>query len=318
ISIDSGQVDDQVLIKADGFPTYHLANVVDDHLMQITHVVRAEEWLSSLPKHVELYRAFGWEQPVFCHLPLIRNADRSKISKRKNPVSLNYYRRAGFLPEAMLNFLALMGWIMPDGREEFSLAEFIEHFTLERITLGGPIFDLDKLKWLNGRYLRRMSADEWLGRLRQTVLADDYLRQVIPLALARVDKLEDFVDYAGFFFTGDIAYDDEARARLVPKKRTPADAAQALAKALNDYLDATLTWDATTLEAVLRQACEAMEWKTSELLMSVRVAVTGKTATPPLFETMAVLGRDLCRRRLRNAVEALRRMPAPSPIEGQP
>jgi glutamyl-tRNA synthetase len=144
------QIDDQVLIKSDGFPTYHLANVVDDHLMQISHVIRAEEWLSSLPKHVELYRAFGWAPPVFCHLPLLRNADKSKISKRKNPVSLNHYRRAGFLPEALLNYLALMGFTMPDEREEFSVSELVETLELERISLGGPIFDLDKLASISG------------------------------------------------------------------------------------------------------------------------------------------------------------------------
>src|SRR5262245_27480017 len=141
------QMDDQVLLKSDGYPTYHLANVVDDHLMGITHVMRAEEWLSSLPKHFRLYEAFGWQAPVFCHLPLLRNADKSKISKRKNPVSLNHYRRAGYLPEAMLNFLALLSYSMPDEREEFSLADFIASFELERISLGGPVFDLEKLTW---------------------------------------------------------------------------------------------------------------------------------------------------------------------------
>ena len=165
IEFDNAQVDDQVLLKSDGFPTYHLANVVDDHLMGITHVIRAEEWLSSLPKHVRLYEGFGWEPPVFCHLPLLRNADRSKISKRKNPVSLNFYRRAGYLPEAMLNYLALMGWAMPDEREEFSLEEFVSEFTLERISLGGPVFDVEKLKWLNGKYLRRLEPREILERL---------------------------------------------------------------------------------------------------------------------------------------------------------
>jgi glutamyl-tRNA synthetase len=154
ITFDWGQIDDQVLLKSDGFPTYHLANVVDDHLMGITHIIRAEEWISSLPKHVRLYEAFGWAPPVFCHLPLLRNADKSKISKRKNPVSLNHYRRAGYLPEAVLNYLALMGWTMPDERELFGLDEFVEAFTLDRISLGGPVFDVEKLTWLNGKVIR--------------------------------------------------------------------------------------------------------------------------------------------------------------------
>ena len=202
VRFDNAQVDDQVLLKSDGFPTYHLANVVDDHLMGITHVIRAEEWLSSLPKHVELYRGFGWEQPVFCHLPLLRNADRSKISKRKNPVSLNFYRRAGFLPEAMLNYLALMGWAMPDEREEFTLEEFVEAFTLERISLGGPVFDVEKLKWLNGKYLRRLSPKELLERLRAQLLSEDHLLEVLPLVQERIDTLEGFFEYAVLLLRG--------------------------------------------------------------------------------------------------------------------
>ncbi len=228
VRFERPQMDDQVLLKSDGFPTYHLANVVDDHLMQISHVVRAEEWLSSLPKHVQLYRSFGWEAPVFCHLPLLRNADRSKISKRKNPVSLNHYRRAGYLPEAMLNYLALMGFSMPEGREEFSLEEFTREVELERISLGGPVFDLEKLAWLNGKYLRRMTPAEILARLRQTVLSDEYLLAVLPLCQERVDTLEGFVDYASFFLGGEVAYDEAALKGMVPKGRTAAEVAKSL------------------------------------------------------------------------------------------
>src|SRR6185295_1465424 len=190
VRFERPQMDDQVLLKSDGYPTYHLANVVDDHLMRISHVIRAEEWLSSLPKHVQLYRAFGWEMPVFCHLPLLRNADRSKISKRRNPVSLNHYRRAGYFPEAMLNYLALMGWAMPDGREEFTLDEMVAAFSLERISLGGPVFDQEKLAWLNGKYLRRLSPAELLARLRGHLLSDEYMLQVLPLVQDRIDTLE--------------------------------------------------------------------------------------------------------------------------------
>ena len=305
LSFDNILIDDQVLLKSDGFPTYHLANVVDDKLMGITHVIRAEEWVSSLPKHFQLYAGFGWEPPVFCHLPLLRNADRSKISKRKNPVSLNYYRRAGYLPETMLNYLALMGWIMPDGREEFSLAEFVEHFTLDRITLGGPVFDLDKLLWLNGRYIRSLEHLDLLARVRQGLLSDEYLLRILPLARERFDKLEDFFAYASFFFVGDISYDQEALGRLVAKKHTAAETAGALTAVLEDVLDPLLEWSATELEAALRDFCERSGWKTSELFMPIRVAVTGKAATPPLFETLEVLGKEVCRRRLRLAIQAL-------------
>jgi len=305
LSFDNQLIDDQVLLKSDGYPTYHLANVVDDHLMGITHVIRAEEWISSLPKHAQLYRAFGWQEPVFCHLPLLRNADRSKISKRKNPTSLNFYRRAGYLPEAMLNYLALMGWTMPDGREEFTLEEFVEAFTLDRIVLGGPVFDLAKLTWLNGKYLRSLSPEELLARLRAELLSDAYLLQILPLVRERIEKLEDFIAYGAFFFVGEVAYDQEARAKLVPKGREPGEVAEVLASLVEERVDPLLSWRKELLEPALREFAANRGWKASELFMSVRVAVTGRTATPPLFETMEVLGKEICRRRLRQAVELL-------------
>jgi glutamyl-tRNA synthetase len=305
IRFERPQMDDQVLLKSDGFPTYHLANVVDDHLMKISHVIRAEEWLSSLPKHVQLYRAFGWDMPVFCHLPLLRNADRSKISKRRNPVSLNHYRRAGYLPEAMLNYLALMGWGMPDGREEFTLDEFVSSLALERISLGGPIFDQEKLAWLNGKYLRRLSPAELLGRLRGHLLGDEYMLRVLPLVQDRIDTLEAFFDYAHFFFAGDVVYDDEAMKQLVPKNRTAAEAARAFQTLLENHVDPLLEWEAATIEAALRSFAGAAGWSAKEAFMAVRVAATGRVATPPLFETLAVLGKEVVRRRLRRAIEVL-------------
>jgi glutamyl-tRNA synthetase len=301
------QMDDQVLLKSDGFPTYHLANVVDDHLMRISHVVRAEEWLSSMPKHVQLYRAFGWEMPVFCHLPLLRNADRSKISKRKNPVSLNHYRRAGYLPEAMLNFLALMSFSMPDGREEFTREEFVQAFALERISLGGPVFDLEKLTWLNGRYLRRLSTAELIGRLRGGLLSDEYLGQVLPLCRERVDTLEGFFEYASFFFVGEVGYEAGALSAMVPPGRTPAEVGKALLALLEEGVDPQLDWSALAIEATLSGFAERAGWPAKDLYMTVRLAVTGRSASPPLFETMAVLGKEVCRRRLRRAAEVVRK-----------
>jgi glutamyl-tRNA synthetase len=306
VRFERPQMDDQVLLKSDGFPTYHLANVVDDHLMGISHVVRAEEWLSSLPKHEQLYRAFGWEKPVFCHLPLLRNADKSKISKRKNPVSLNHYRRAGYLPEAMLNFLALMSYSMPDEREEFSLEEFVAAFDLSRISLGGPVFDVEKLTWLNGRYLRRLTADEMIARLRAGVLGDAYLRDVIALCRERVDTLEGLFDYGCFFFQGALTLDAAALAALVPKGKTPAETRKTLAALVEKHVDPLLEWNAAAVEAALKAFADESGWPAKELFMCVRVAVTGRTATPPLFETMTTLGKEICRRRLRGAAEALR------------
>jgi glutamyl-tRNA synthetase len=306
VRFERPQMDDQVLLKSDGYPTYHLANVVDDHLMEITHVVRAEEWLSSLPKHVQLYRAYGWDMPVFAHLPLLRNADKSKISKRKNPVSLNHYRRAGYLPEAMVNFLALMSFSMPEGKEEFTLAEFVDAFDLSRISLGGPVFDLEKLAWLNGRYLRRLSTGETIERLRGHLLSDAYLSQVIPLCRERVDTLEGFFDYASFFFVGEVGYDEAARKAMVPNGRTGAQVSKALLALIEAHVDPELEWTAERVEAGLKAFAEAQGWPAKEMFMTVRLAVTGKAATPPLFETMAVLGKEVCRRRLRRAAEALR------------
>jgi len=301
LSFSVAEVDDQVLLKSDGFPTYHLANVVDDHVMKITHVIRAEEWIASTPKHILLYRAFGWEIPKFYHMPLLRNADKSKISKRKNPVSLNYYERAGYLPEVMLNYLAMMGWTMPDGREKFSLADMIEHFSFERMSLGGPIFDLTKLTWLNGVYLRALEDKDFLQCLRHHLLSDDYLLKVLPLVKERVEKLEDFMSYSDFFFTGAVTLTKEL---LIPKGKT-ADDVKAIFEDLLVVFDGVLDWTHDTLDAGLRQLCQNKGWKTKELFMPVRIALTGKQATPPLFETLAVLGKECCRTRLREAIKLL-------------
>ena len=312
VTFESTQVDDQVLMKSDGLPTYHLANVVDDHLMGITHVMRAEEWITSTPKHVLLYHGFGWTAPEFIHMPLLRNQDKSKISKRKNPVSLNYYKQAGFLPEAMLNYLGMMGWTLPDGREKFTLQDMIDHFTFDRMSLGGPVFDVAKLTWLNGLYIRDLSPTQMLERWRDSVFTDAALQQLAPLVHPRVEKLEDVVDQISYFFTGDITYDAEARKDLVPKKRTAAETALAF-EAVLELLDSTPELQAAALEADLRALCEKLTWKPKDLFMPLRVAVTGRKATPPLFETMALLGKERCRRRLRGATATLKAMPAPEP-----
>ena len=306
ITIDNAQVDDQVLVKSDGFPTYHLANVVDDHLMGITHVIRAEEWISSLPKHVRLYEAFGWDLPVFCHLPLLRNADKSKISKRKNPVSLNHFKRAGFLPEAMLNYLALMGWTMPDESEVFSLDQFISEFTLQRISLGGPVFDLQKLTWLNGKYIRELESKDLLERLKSQWLSDEYLLKVLPLAHERIETLQDFFEYAAFFFTGDVEYDEKAQKKLLAKGKNGPQTAKLFRQLLEDFIDPLLEWTVENIEDALRRFCEKHDVTAKEIFMPVRIAVTGRAATPPLFDTMAVLGKEVCRSRMRRAIEVLR------------
>jgi len=310
VSFDHQQIDDQVLLKSDGYPTYHLANVVDDHLMRISHVIRAEEWLASTPKHLLLYQAFGWEPPIFMHMPLLRNADRSKISKRKNPVSLEFYQRQGYLPEALLNFLALMGWTMPDDREVFTLAEMIEDFSFARVNLGGPVFDLQKLEWLNGMYIRQLAPDEFTRRLYQQVTQpkarrlDDltYLRAIAPLLQERLPTLGDFHALAAFFYDTPLTYD---KALLVPKGRNTRDTARLLTEVSDVLQRAAAPWQESTLEATVRTYAAGTAWDTRELFMTLRVALTGRTASPPLFATMQVLGPALCVSRLEDAVAML-------------
>jgi len=306
VRFDNTQVDDQILLKSDGFPTYHLANVVDDHLMGITHVIRAEEWLSSTPKHVELYKAFGWQAPEWIHMPLLRNADKSKISKRKNPVSLDYYRAAGFLPEALLNYLGTMGWSISGDREKFTLAEMIDVFTFDRMSLGGPVFDLVKLSAVNADYLRALDDAGIVARLREWRLGDDYLKQLVPLVRQRVQRLDEFIPMTEFFYSGDLDYTPVAK-DLIPKNRTAKDVADCLLGFV-EALDVQRDFSHAALEAATRAYAEKITWDAKELFMVVRMGATARKATPPLFETLAVLGRDVVRRRLRLCGEFVKRM----------
>ncbi|MBN1962788.1 MAG: glutamate--tRNA ligase [Deltaproteobacteria bacterium] len=305
----NNQIDDQVLLKSDGMPTYHLANVVDDHLMEITHVIRAEEWITSTPKHVLLYQAFGWKLPLFMHMPLLRNQDKSKISKRKNPVSINYYKEAGYLPEAMLNYLALMGWTMPDEREKFSLTEMIENFDFKRLSLGGPVFDIKKLTWLNGLYIREQSPEQLVAQVHDKVFTIEKLAAIAPLILPRIEKLEDFVDATSYFFAGEVSYDEAAQKALIPKGQTSKDAIKTF-EAVLEVLDAMPVLVAQPLEAALRELIEKLGLKAKEFFMPLRVAISGRSATPPLFDIMAIIGKERCRSRLRNVIGLLKQTKA--------
>ena len=305
LEFDNTTIDDQILLKSDGFPTYHLANVVDDHLMRISHVIRAEEWISSTPKHVQLYAAFGWQAPVWTHMSLLRNPDKSKISKRKTPVSLDYYRDAGFLPEALLNFLGNMGFSFGGDREHYTLSEMVEVFDFSRVSAGGPVFDLLKLTNLNGHYIRALSPAALLARLRDWRLSDEFLARLIPLAHERIERLDQFLPTTDFFFSGDLDYariSDE----IVPKGRDAKTTSAALHE-LVETLDNVRPWRQDKLEATVRAFCETSGWKSKELFSAIRVGMTGRAASPPLFDTMAVLGRELFRRRLRGVAEALAR-----------
>jgi len=307
VVFQNAEIEDQILLKSDGFPTYHLANVVDDHLMRISHVIRAEEWISSTPRHVLLYRAFGWEMPQFVHMPLLRNPDKSKISKRKNPTSLDWYRAEGYLSEALRNFLGLMGWSLGEKREVFSLEEMIEQFSWDRVKTSSPVFDLQKLDWINGEYVRAMTAEELTDRVlhgSHTRHADQpaqRLLAIVRLAQERLKRLCEFDELTAFFFTTE-PYE---AALLIPKKRDAAFACAALA-ACEAALRSVEDWRAEPLEAAVRTLCEERGWKRRDAYMPLRVAVTCRRVSTPLFETMDILGRDECARRIATALEKAR------------
>jgi len=319
ITFANRTVDDQVLLKSDGFPTYHLATVVDDHRMGITHVLRAEEWINSTPKHVLLYRAFGWPLPQYFHLPLLRNPDRTKISKRKNPTSITWYRENGFLPEAMVNFLALMGFSLGEDREVFTLEEFVAAFEPEAIKTSAPVFDLTKLEWLNGVYIRQLPPTELAERLREvSPLARDadaaLLAQIVPLVQERMKRLTDFDDLCDFFFRDRVVvlHDD-----LIPKKRTDTNTA-ALLRGARQVIARAEALEPTGLEAELRKLAEDATWKPRELFMALRTAVSGKSVTPPLIESLCVLGRAACIERIDAAIDVLGNPENPILGQGSP
>ncbi len=297
-------IDDQILLKSDGYPTYHLACVVDDELMGISHVIRGEEWINSVPKHLLLYEYLGWESPVYAHLPLLRNddANKTKLSKRKNPTSINYFRRAGYLPEAMLNFLALMGVSRAEGEEKFSLDEFIADFELENVTLGGPVFDIDKLRWLNGRYIREDHGTEGLREaLKAWALNDQMIDAIVPIAKPRLETLADWGALTGLFFTDEVEVDP---AELELKDKSPEELMEIFQVAVWRF-EALRAWTPENIEQVLRDLSERLDIKMRDLTRPFYVAMSGRTSSTPLFESMAILGSDLTRVRLRRAIDLM-------------
>lgn len=301
IRIPWSQVDHQVLLKSDGFPTYHLAVVVDDHLMEITHVIRGEEWISSTPKHVLLYEHFGWSPPEFVHLPLLRNPDRSKLSKRRNPTSILYYRRAGYMPEALLNYLGLMAYSMPDGQEAFSVAEFVESFDIDRIGLGGPVFDLQKLASFNGRRLRELSTEELYERLRAWGLDEVTWKQILPLAQPRLNTLGDLVPMSAFLFTDKLQYPGSA---LLAGGLEAEQTARVLKIAQWEF-EKPGPWADAAIRDMFDRISEREALKLKTLLVPFFVAIAGAQVSLPLFDSMALLGRDLVLRRIQYALEEL-------------
>jgi len=301
VAFDYATVDYQVLMKSDGFPTYHLANVIDDHLMAISHVIRGEEWLPSLPKHLLLYEYFGWKPPEVIHLPLLRNADSSKLSKRKNPTSIFYYQQTGIVPEALLNFLGMMAYTLPDGREIFDLDHMVASFDLDRVSLGGPIFDQDKLKWVNQQYLSAMPHDELVRRLQSWRFNRDFLARLMPLMRERMHKLGDFMQVCDFMFFSEVRYEPTL---LMPKNKDTDGCRDYLQKLIWE-LEALESFEAEVIEAAIKKVAALHGWSLREATHSARVAICGKTVAPPLYEVMEILTSDVCRNRLNEAVEKL-------------
>ena len=309
IAFENRLVDDQVLQKSDGFPTYHLANVVDDHLMGITHVIRGEEWITSTPKHVLLYQAFGWEAPAWHHLGLLRNADKTKLSKRKNPVSIFHYRELGYMPETLLNFMANLGFSMGADVERFTVEQMIEAFDWSKVSVGGPVFDAAKLEAFNGADIRAMSVDALYERLQERVLAPARIKALLAQAQERVHRLDDFIPYLSFFFGGSLDYAPVLDKIKAPTGKSNAEAAQLLdlyAQEIEKDTQAR-SFTAPALEAFSREFCARHTVKAKDLFMLLRLGITGRSASPSLFDTMALCGKDRCRTRLRDVSELLRK-----------
>jgi glutamyl-tRNA synthetase len=298
--------DDQVILKKDGFPTYHLAVVVDDHEMGITHVLRAEEWISSMPKQLLLYQFFGWQAPRFAHLPLLRNKDRSKISKRKNPAArLLWFQEQGFLPEALINFLALQGWSMPDGREKFSFDDLVANFDVERFSPVGPIFDIDKLDWMNAEYIKELSDEEMLRRAQPFLPGpgqEQGLLRLAPALKTRMRRLSEICDQVEFLYQGKLDLDAAMFGTGGPP--SPHDALLAIEAALEALPEKP--FDAAAVEAALEAMREERDWKKGPFYGPIRIALTAKTRTPPNVDMLAALGRERSLARLRDALAILK------------
>jgi len=305
-------LDDFVLLKSDGYPTYHLANIVDDHWMAISHVLRAEEWLSSTPRHVLLYQALDWQAPQFAHLPMILGSDRAKLSKRHGATNISEYQQQGYLPDAMVNFLVLLGWSLDDRTELLSREELIKHFSLERVGKTAAVFNKEKLEWMNGVYLRRLSLGEFVCRampfldrdLPESVrrpLDESYVSRVLSLIQERAKTLAEVPELANFFFLDELPYDTSL---LMKGKLDANSATRAITIALQKS-EEVLTWDATTLDSILRSVATELNLRTGEFFGLLRIAITGRTAAPPLFQTMAVLGKEKCLKRFKMTLQLL-------------
>lgn len=309
VTFDSNNVDDQVLIKSDGYPTYHLANVVDDHLMKISHVIRGEEWLSSTPKHVLLYDAFVWERPHFAHLPLLLNPDKSKLSKRQGDVAVEDYRDKGFLKDALVNFVALLGWNAGDDKEFYYLNELIDNFSLERVNKSGAVFDLQKLNWLNAEHLRKLTNEQILSLLKEDVLksefsglqlTDEYLLQIISSMKERVSFVKEFITACPYFYK----QPDEYEQKSVEKNWKPETSSQM--KILNQTFSKLNNPSKEDYENALSKTAEELNVGKGKLIHPLRLAVSGQSTGPGMFDLLFILGKDEVVKRINTAIERLK------------
>lgn len=280
ISFENKLIDDQVILKSDGYPTYHLGVVVDDHLMEISHIIRGEEWISSTPKHVLLYKFFGWELPVYAHMPLLRNPDKSKLSKRKNPVWASWYKEQGFLPEAVVNYLATIAWTHPDGKELFTVLEMIRVFDLKKIQTTAPVFDIEKLRWMNGEYLRSYQLSAVSNQLYifyNKKYPLEMIEKTWPLVRERIKTLAEYEAMAGFFFEKPKELERPINKELLTIARQSLE---------------TCDWNHDAMEKAIREATDKAGLKVKDVFMELRLAVTGKTIGPPLLESLEILGKE--------------------------
>jgi glutamyl-tRNA synthetase len=319
VEIDTANLGgDFVIVRSDGTPLYHFTVVVDDAAMAMTHIIRGEDHLSNTPKHILLFQALGYEVPKFGHLPLILNPDRTKMSKRKSQTAIADYRAQGFVPEAMVNFLALLGWSTGTEEEILTLDELGGRFDLEHVQKGGAVFDKDRLEWLNGQWIRKLSPDDLIARLQPFLEADrdagridripsaEELRPLVPIIQERLPTLGSVGDLIGFLWQDAVTIDP---AVLVPKRWDAATTLAALRAACETIDDSVgpVTFEADELEPPMRALADARGWKAGDLFMAIRVAVTGRTATPPLFDSLVALGRDRVLERLEAAIATLER-----------
>ncbi len=296
-------VDDQVLLKSDGFPTYHLANVVDDYLMKITHVIRGDEWMSSTPKHILLYESFGWTPPVFMHMPLLLGKDGKKLSKRKNPTSIFYYRDSGYLPEAFKNFLTLMGYSMTEEKEIYSMEEIIRDFDPKRIGVSGAFFDTQKLEWINQQYLINTIPEEKLWeRIKKWSFNEEFMNKLMPLCHTRIKTFGEFMELCNFFFINHVPYSEE----LLCPSQLSREKAAFLIQPIIWSLDEQEDWGKSGIEKATHEVANAFDVNLKKVMIPILYgSLTGKKHGPPIFESVEILGKDRTRARLLNAIEFL-------------